>query len=342
MSTERRIIELDSLRGIAALLVFIFHFDLFKYGCTGVDLFFIISGFVIFMTLEHSGSIKNFWTSRLIRLYPAYWLSILIAVICFYLFGYSMQGLNWRYVLGNMLMLQPLFRTDELITAYWTLYIELTFYIGVSLVGYFKGLKNIEAILMAVVLVCFMMNWLYACQLGRASAYQHLYIVLRGLLPIITQVQFFAAGMVFYKIYYDGFNPLRITLLLLALVSTFASHALGGKALLFINVYEHLLCDCAYFAVFILLCFKQLNVLKTRLGMLTGSISYVLYLIHESFGHLLKEYFMKNVSLFIADALPMFLCLILAWLIEKYFDVPVRRWLKKKFGAPGYIPDKEI
>lgn len=55
---SNRYTELDALRGIAALMVVFFHFTMdrpqgqmgFKLGVTGVDLFFIISGFVIFMS----------------------------------------------------------------------------------------------------------------------------------------------------------------------------------------------------------------------------------------------------------------------------------------------------
>jgi len=43
---KRRVLELDSLRGIAALSVCFFHFGFFKFGIAGVELFFMISGFV--------------------------------------------------------------------------------------------------------------------------------------------------------------------------------------------------------------------------------------------------------------------------------------------------------
>ena len=59
---EDRLLELDALRGIAAMMVVLFHLTMntaiekfgFRYGVTGVDLFFIISGFVIFLTLNKS------------------------------------------------------------------------------------------------------------------------------------------------------------------------------------------------------------------------------------------------------------------------------------------------
>ena len=93
-----RIPELDSLRGIAALCVMYYHythffrfklnysfneaFD-FKYGHHGVELFFIISGFVIFMSLERVSSVKEFIYKRFIRLFPTYWacLSLTLLVV---------------------------------------------------------------------------------------------------------------------------------------------------------------------------------------------------------------------------------------------------------------------
>src|SRR2546430_2652712 len=90
-----RFAELDLLRGVAALWVVLFHYttqysrlyvpdrrDLlgfeFPDGTLGVYLFFMISGFVIFMTLHRSERPLDFVVSRFARLYPAYWAGIVL------------------------------------------------------------------------------------------------------------------------------------------------------------------------------------------------------------------------------------------------------------------------
>src|SRR5262245_3655062 len=79
---RRRFEELDVLRGVAAMAVVIFHYSghatryltgfpfHFKLGEHGVQLFFAISGFVIFMTLENTQRLRDFVVSRFSRLYP--------------------------------------------------------------------------------------------------------------------------------------------------------------------------------------------------------------------------------------------------------------------------------
>ena len=88
-----RLVEIDALRGVAALAVVLFHYttrftELFKPGTLptisfpgghyGVNLFFIISGFVIFMTLEKTARPLDFVVSRFSRLFPAYWAAIFL------------------------------------------------------------------------------------------------------------------------------------------------------------------------------------------------------------------------------------------------------------------------
>lgn len=70
LDPQKRFLELDALRGLAAMLVVMFHYSMnysdlpvyriFKYGITGVDLFFLISGFVIFQSIKAANSGTEF------------------------------------------------------------------------------------------------------------------------------------------------------------------------------------------------------------------------------------------------------------------------------------------
>src|SRR5690348_9141450 len=86
LAPRNRIKGLDALRGVAACSVLVFHYTTnyqrvyghhgampfsFPYGPFGVQLFFLISGFVIFMTLEKTSRPSDFVRSRFSRLFPA-------------------------------------------------------------------------------------------------------------------------------------------------------------------------------------------------------------------------------------------------------------------------------
>ncbi len=94
-----RVGELDALRGLAVLSVVAFHYTTFYQqeqghlqplgfgfpaGNYGVHLFFLISGFVIFMSLERTRSAMDFAVSRFSRLFPAYWAAMAITAAVVY------------------------------------------------------------------------------------------------------------------------------------------------------------------------------------------------------------------------------------------------------------------
>ena len=91
-----RLNGLDHLRALAIIMVFLYHYQLpyfgypdwlpevAKFGWTGVDLFFVLSGFLISSQLfeqikaTHTISLKNFFIKRFFRILPAYWTVVLI------------------------------------------------------------------------------------------------------------------------------------------------------------------------------------------------------------------------------------------------------------------------
>src|SRR5271155_4280107 len=72
----KRIPELDGLRGIAILMVLVYHYTGWRWGWTGVDLFFVLSGFLIGGILMDAKSATNyysvFYTRRFYRIVPLY------------------------------------------------------------------------------------------------------------------------------------------------------------------------------------------------------------------------------------------------------------------------------
>lgn len=135
----KRLAYLDALRGFAALMVvfthlyapLIGHVWVFDYlidpGKLGVLWFFMISGVVIPYSLKPGpDGAQRFLISRFMRLYPAYWVSLLIFVIMLKLTSAPLPSL--AQIIANITMVQAALGFDDVIGLYWTLFIELVFY----------------------------------------------------------------------------------------------------------------------------------------------------------------------------------------------------------------------
>lgn len=175
MENESRQNNFDFLRFLAASIVIISHsFTLLKYdqvdflGPLGVDIFFLISGYLITQSWLHSQDTGKFLTKRLLRIIPALAFCILVTI---FLIGplntnlpiiqYFTNIHTWFY-LGNIL-LYPLQFTlpgvfDKNISPFlvnhslWTLPLEFTAYLFVAVFGIFRVLKK-QFILIGVILL---------------------------------------------------------------------------------------------------------------------------------------------------------------------------------------------
>ncbi len=160
---------LDGLRGVAALAVFLAHAldqiwpayhtfaeSRFQLGNWGVVVFFLCSGFIIPISLERQGSLRRFWIRRLLRLYPLYWLSVVLCMLCALAgvsaFARATVARPIGVFVANLTMFQAFLGYPYLNTVYWTLTVEMLFYLAISALFVGRMLRNtapITAILLS-------------------------------------------------------------------------------------------------------------------------------------------------------------------------------------------------
>jgi peptidoglycan/LPS O-acetylase OafA/YrhL len=144
-----RLVFLDGLRGLAALIVFFSHTGSAiwptapdaplvwaQVGQCGVIIFFLCSGFIIPVSLTRGA--RSFWIKRFFRLYPLYWVSIALAVGCAGLgfggeFARALAHDPRGTLLANLTMIPSILDAELLMSVYWTLKVELLFYVIASL-----------------------------------------------------------------------------------------------------------------------------------------------------------------------------------------------------------------
>lgn len=326
MRAEKRLSELDTLRGIAALLVCLLHFGFCNFGITGLDLFFMISGFVIFMSISNSKSLKSFWIARFIRLFPIYILSIFIALF-FCRICIVPSPISWNFVAGNLVMLQPVFKTTYFSIVYWTLYIEMMFYLFISVIWVIKMFKNMEWVLLIFLLLSLCLHSSYL--LINSKSIERIYILTRGYLPLVSYFHIFASGIVFYLIYSKGLKLIHVLLLSLCLFLTCITHNISGNAMYFIGWPVRLLIVAGFYLAFFLIINHKARLLSSPYLTVTGAISYALYLEHSTFGIWVKEFFSGKIGLVFSSIIGIIASLILAFLITYFYDLPIRQRLKK-------------
>jgi peptidoglycan/LPS O-acetylase OafA/YrhL len=155
MSVPQRLPEIDALRGIAAFAVVLFHFnsqlhveltrqlppafgDAFSLGYLGVTMFFVLSGFVISLSISphnvNAAYMRRFALRRSLRLDPPYLTSIAVVLamtsVKNFLYPEHHSEFPTYYQLGaHVLYLQNVLGFGDILPVYWTLCFEIQFYL---------------------------------------------------------------------------------------------------------------------------------------------------------------------------------------------------------------------
>lgn len=320
-----RLKELDVLRGVAALNVVIFHYTSkfrlnfghkyppvydWELGKYGVELFFMISGFVIFMSLQNITSIETFARKRFTRLYPEYWICLSLTFLVLTVAGDpQLEPVNGEVLLLNLTMLQGVFGVQSVDGVYWSLVPELFFYASIGLLYHFGQLRRIR-LLGFIWLLLMVLNSLFKLPFG---AY----------FLNLQYGMFFMAGILFYKLKFDSLAH-RLDHLLVAFSFVAAMFAHPGM----VQFYVYLL----IYALFYLFVYGGLRLISWKPMLFLGYISYPLYLIHQNVGFIL----MKTLGRYLTNDLLILLMTIIAMITLAWLIVRLTRAAFRFFTSLAY------
>ncbi|MBI2736595.1 MAG: acyltransferase [Rhodospirillales bacterium] len=327
-----RIASLDVLRGFAAGAVMLHHhgqyYDVLYPGRIplsvdlgpghfGVELFFIISGFVILMTIERKKTVREFAISRVARLMPAFLAALILATVIRSLSPVPLLDTpTVPQFLANLTMAPNLLGQTGMDMPYWTLTYELVFYVGMGLLLAIGMLRWTEWFgLLAVAVSCLFIATLDVRLHHRSS-----------ILLLVYYSNFFLIGICLYRIHAQTARPITW----LALVVAVAVTALGGGEKSFDTpgrVYLPL--AIAFTALVWFAISRHGRWLVWRPLVFLGQISYPLYLVHVALGFLIIRWAAARgwgtLEGVVAAGV---VSLIAATLMHYCIELPGGRWLR--------------
>ncbi|MFB7337444.1 acyltransferase [Streptomyces adustus] len=338
-----RLYALDALRVLAALSVLLFHFtgvdaatkanwgtnpkELFpwlfpvtSYGSYGVQLFFIISGFVICLS-AWDRTPGQFVRARFLRLFPAYWFSVLVAVLVWRaLPDGTRKAPSISESLTNLTMFQVPLSARHLVGAYWTLWVELTFYL-IFLVVLWKGLDYVR-----VSVFCWL--WLLASVLVQQD-----HVPLLGIFAQPLNTALFVSGIAMYLMYRFG-PDLKLWGLLgaswLVMQSDLVQHAdhLRHDKGMDRDPYVALALVSVFYLLVLAVALHKLDRIGWKWLATAGALVYPLYLLHEELGWAMIRTLYGHLGAWATLAVTTVALLVLSWLVHRFVEKPSQNWLR--------------
>jgi len=318
---------LDLYRGLCVLAVIFFHYTArlpgeylgyssdpypFAWGYLGVQFFFVISGFCIYLTIESSGDALHFLAKRFSRLYPAFLASLLLTYFIKTCAGLPGRESDFLDLLGNVFLLND-FGIKWVDGAYWSLLVEVKYYVIFAVLYRLFGSRLIYR-LAALCVAAFFLKW--------SAEFFLLSKIVVGLekLLVVSHLPWFLIGAGFYQAYRSG--------------ATVHSTVFVGCLILFCDLVLHwshgaiekLAALFFVFALMSLVCAKPDLKISPWLKFL-GVVSFPLYLLHQYVGFVIIRYL--NLYLqwdYLVIFLATFLVVLLAYVVHLTVEF---RWRKE-------------
>ena len=359
--TSTRVPELDGLRGIAILLVLVFHFTpvagplfflahAFQFGWIGVDLFFVLSGFLItgilLDTVGRRAYYRNFIVRRTLRIFPLYYACLILFCVLHYYpdairwKDFFVSGGGWWYAayLGNVkASLDGQWPAAGLLTPLWSLQVEEQFYLSYPFLVAAVSPRTLAKILMAAIGMALLLRvaitaavpesllWTYTLMPCRMDS-----LAMGGLIAIAQRYR----PDLLKERWITWVTILSATVFLIDyLYSSGSLWSAGMRTIGYSAV------DLAFAGLLVMVLGGRPRALVTlcrwRGLVWVGTISYGLYLLHGSAGTIVRR-FSTKLGIYPHGSAEFVMCMavamLAAWASWSVFESPILK-LKDRFAA---------
>ncbi|GAA1513513.1 acyltransferase [Agromyces terreus] len=291
------------------------------WGAFGVDLFFVISGFVILMT-SWGRDVPAFVSSRVSRLFPAFWVCVLLSGFLLVVLWPEGKPMTLTQVAANLTMMHPAIGMGHVDGVYWTLWAELRFYV---LIAVFMAIGMTRARILAFALL-----WPPVAAIADRSGADFLATVL-----ISDYAPLFAGGMMLFLVLREPRS--LVPWLVLGSNVLLGMAWSGGHSAWRIEQTTSVPIGQTSASIAIVVCFALVAVavltplkrISWRWMTTLGALTYPLYLIHEYWGW----WFIRNVHAYVPSYVALGIAiaavLLMAWLINRFVERPFARPLRR-------------
>ncbi|MEU6364641.1 acyltransferase [Streptomyces sp. NPDC046931] len=347
-----RLRALDGLRLVAALMVAAYHYggrdgevtrawggsprlqfptlhSYFAYGCLGVQVFFVISGFVICMS-GWGRTLRSFFASRVSRLMPAYWAAIILVTAVFALPVVAYQAVSPSDALVNLTLLQQPLGVDRVLGVCWTLWAEIRFYALFALCIVLPGANRRRVIL-------FCACWTLAAAIAQGAHQPLLEIVL---MP--EYAPFFIGGIGLYLVHRDRRDAYAWGIVAVSwLIGQHYAvqrlwHGPHAPGFSYRSAFGIVLVVTLGFLAVAAIALGRLDWANWRWLTVAGALTYPFYLVHEHLGWVVIHALHRGLGIpsYGTFLLTVAAMLLLAWLLNRFVEERLTPRIRSALNRP--------
>jgi peptidoglycan/LPS O-acetylase OafA/YrhL len=303
----------------------------FLYGAFGVAVFFLISGFVIPISLRNITT-GTFLVRRFFRIYPVYWFCLLICLAMYFICSWYWPAplsdrVSLPYIMRNLPLLHSAMGIPSLDFVCWSLAVEVKFYAVFALI-FLVGKHAHQVIMLSIAFLtlCCIAAFFSTHNLNAESSFSYL-------MSDMKYMTFMFLGSLFYYVLYNelsagaalGYGAIIFTLF--ATINAFYENGFFGP----------LVKNYTYALVLFAVCYLLRNRFRDNKVLdFLADISFPLYLIHSMIGYVTMPILIdKGISFTFAWMISLGLTILVAFVVHKYVEIPVNDFGKKVSNLRG-------